>query len=85
MLVQLVAFGFEIAEITCPAKYFKEASSTGVWRSTCYGLGVLRTTWRYVLDRAGLHRHPMFDPNGRRLQYEVPEAEPRRPLPARHP
>jgi glycosyltransferase involved in cell wall biosynthesis len=84
ILVQLVAFGYEIAEITCPAKYFKEASSTGVWRSTCYGLGVLRTTWRYLIDRAGIHRYPMFDPNGRRLQYEMAGVEPAGPEPVRN-
>jgi hypothetical protein len=68
ILVQLVAFGYEIAEITCPAKYFKQASSTGVWRSICYGSGVLWTTWRYLLARTGLRRYPMFEPNGRKLQ-----------------
>jgi glycosyltransferase involved in cell wall biosynthesis len=71
ILVQLVYFGYEVAEITCPAKYFEEASSTGVWRSTYYGLGVLNTTWRYLLARAGLRRAPIFDPDGRKLQYEV--------------
>ena len=73
ILVQLVAFGYEIAEITCPAKYFEEASSTGFWRSVSYGFGVLRTTLRYLMARSGLYRHPMFDPNGRKLQCESPE------------
>src|SRR2546428_6916932 len=40
MLVQLIYFGYEIAEITCPAKYFTGASSINAWRSTRYGLGV---------------------------------------------
>jgi glycosyltransferase involved in cell wall biosynthesis len=70
ILAQLVWFNYEIAEITCPAKYFKEASSTGVWRSTVYGLGVLRTTYRYLLARASVHRNPMFDPDGKKLRYE---------------
>jgi glycosyltransferase involved in cell wall biosynthesis len=74
ILVQIVAFGYEIAEITCPAKYFPEASSTGFWRGTTYGLGVLRTTVRYLLARAGIRRHPMFDPEGRRLQYDAIES-----------
>jgi len=71
ILVQCAFFGHEISEITCPAKYFEEASSTGFWRSTSYGLGVLRTTGRYLLARAGLRRHRMFDPAGRRLHAEL--------------
>ena len=74
ILVQLIAFGYEIAEITCPAKYFEEASSTGFWRSANYGLGVLRTTLWYLLARARLYRHPMFDPDGHKLQFELPNA-----------
>lgn len=66
ILAQLRYFGYEIAEITCPAKYFEEASSTGVWRSTVYGLGVLNTVAKYVLQRCG-GRFVMFDPNGRKL------------------
>jgi hypothetical protein len=76
MLVQLVAFGHEISEITCPAKYFKEASSTGVWRSICYGFGVLWTTWRYLLSRVGLRHYPMFDAGGRTLQFTAADVEP---------
>jgi len=68
ILAQLTAFGYEIAEITCPAKYFPEASSTGVWRSTTYGLGVLRTTARYLLHRIGIRHYAMFEPDGRRLE-----------------
>jgi glycosyltransferase involved in cell wall biosynthesis len=67
MLLQLVYFGYEIAEITCPAKYFTEASSINAWRSTQYGIGVLETTMRYVLMRAGLREDPLFLRNGRRL------------------
>jgi len=74
ILVQLMYFGYEIAEITCSAKYFEEASSTGVWRSTCYGLGVLKTTGRYLLARAGLRQFPMFNAGGRKLQYESLES-----------
>ncbi len=78
MIVQLVFFGYEIAEITCPAKYFEEASSTGLLRSTRYGLGVLTTTCRYLLERMGLRRFPMFDHEGRKLQYDVERYAPNR-------
>jgi glycosyltransferase involved in cell wall biosynthesis len=70
ILVQLMYFGYEIAEITCPARYFEEASSTDLWRSAYYGLGVLHTTARYLLARAGMRRFAMFDPGGRKLQFE---------------
>jgi glycosyltransferase involved in cell wall biosynthesis len=54
MLVQAVAFGFRIAEITCPTKYFDEASSISFSRSVKYGLGVLKTAAELRLKRAGV-------------------------------
>lgn len=45
---------FEIAEITCPTKYFEEASSINFKRSSIYGLGVLNVSLRYLLARTGL-------------------------------
>src|SRR5262249_41112466 len=67
MLLQLVYFGYEIAEITCPAKYFEDASSINAWRSTRYGLGVLRTTVQYVLARGRVWTAPIFRADGGRL------------------
>ena len=67
VLVQLVYAGYEIAEITCPAKYFSEASSINFTRSLRYGLGVLQTTLRYLAARGGFTPHRMFRPDGRRL------------------
>ena len=64
MIVQLVYFGYEIAEITCPAKYFVDASSINWWRSIRYGLGVLRTTVRYIFARTGLKNHPTLSTGG---------------------
>lgn len=49
MLAQAVAFDFAIGEISCPAKYFAEASSIDFRRSCRYGLGVLRTSVEYRL------------------------------------
>jgi glycosyltransferase involved in cell wall biosynthesis len=46
--------GYEIAEITCPTKYFDEASSINFSRSMTYGFGVLHVSWRYFLARTGL-------------------------------
>lgn len=67
ILVQTMYFGFRIGEISCPTKYFKEASSIPFWRSTGYGFGVLATTMKYFLQRAGLGRFRILDANGRKL------------------
>ena len=61
MLVQTVAFGFRIGEISCPTRYFPEASSIGLGRSIVYGLGVLRTAFRYRLHRWGWRRDRLFE------------------------
>jgi glycosyltransferase involved in cell wall biosynthesis len=54
MLSQIVYAGFDIAEVTCPTKYFEEASSINLARSTKYGLGVLRVSFFHFLQRMGL-------------------------------
>jgi glycosyltransferase involved in cell wall biosynthesis len=56
MIAQIFNQGYEIAEITCPTKYFDEASSINFSRSMKYGLGVLGVSFRYLLHRAGLIR-----------------------------
>jgi len=71
MIVQLVYFGYEIAEITCPARYFEDASSINGWRSVRYGFGVLRATLRYVLARTGLRTHPTLSQDGAALYVSV--------------
>lgn len=54
MLSQIFYAGFEIAEITCPTKYFPEASSIDFKRSVKYGLGVLKTSLIHRLNKMGL-------------------------------
>lgn len=54
MLAQVFYSGFEIAEITCPTKYFKEASSINLQRSIKYGLGVVLTSVQYFLQSLGI-------------------------------
>lgn len=51
MLAQIFFAGFEIGEVTCPTKYFEEASSINFARSTTYGLGVLWTSMKYRLAK----------------------------------
>jgi len=67
MIAQSVMFGFRIGEISCPTKYFKEASSINFKRSVKYGLGVLRTTAGFVMHRAGILRMPLYDTTGRKV------------------
>jgi glycosyltransferase involved in cell wall biosynthesis len=54
ILSQIIFFGFNIAEITCPAKYFKGASSINFINATYYGLGVIRVSIEHLLQRLGL-------------------------------
>lgn len=54
IIAQLFDKGFEVAEITCPTKYFEEASSINIKNSTVYGLGVLNVSVRFFLHRIGL-------------------------------
>jgi glycosyltransferase involved in cell wall biosynthesis len=60
MIAQTAWFGFAMGEISCPTKYFPEASSINFRRSCIYGLGVLRTSIDYRLCRWGLKRSPLF-------------------------
>ncbi len=61
MLSQIIYAGFDIAEVTCPTKYFEEASSINFRRSLRYGLGVLRVSLMHLLQRLGLARFRMYE------------------------
>ena len=67
MLAQIAYFGFSIGEISCPTRYFKEASSINFQRSVIYGLGVVYTSILYRLNKWGIVRGRIFDKAGRRL------------------
>jgi glycosyltransferase involved in cell wall biosynthesis len=67
MLAQCVHFGFRIGEVSCPTKYFDEASSINFRRSVTYGLGVLLTSLQFALQRIGVGRFRIFSEKGRRL------------------
>ncbi len=67
MLAQIVAFDFKIGEVSCPTRYFGEASSISFPRAVRYGLGVLLVCAKYRLHRWGLRRFRIFEPEGRRL------------------
>lgn len=60
MLSQIIYAGFPIGEITCPTKYFPEASSINLYRSSVYGLGVLAVSCKHALQRMGLASFAMY-------------------------
>jgi Glycosyltransferases involved in cell wall biogenesis len=61
MLSQAVFIGARIGEISCPTRYFPEASSINFRRSVVYGIGVLRTALQFRLAKNGIRRFPIFD------------------------
>ncbi len=62
MLAQIWYAGFEIAEVTCPTKYFREASSINIRNSITYGFGVLKTSVLYRLNKWKIFKSTIFQP-----------------------
>jgi len=60
MIAQIFKAGFEIAEITCPTKYFEEASSINLTRSMKYGFGVLGVSLGYFFHKIGIANPKIF-------------------------
>ncbi len=77
ILAQVIFFGHRIGEISCPARYEPGSSSINFRRSFIYGFGVLWTSIQFVLQRLGLARFAIFNPNGSRLtpQTHPPERQ----------
>ena len=68
MLVQLIHFGYSIAEVSCPTRYSTDSSSISFGRSLKYGLGVLATSFQYRLHRWGLKSYRFLNPAGRKME-----------------
>ena len=60
MLVQTVYFGFRIGELSCPTRYFNEASSINFRRSVKYGFGVLGSIMKYLMEKWGVKQFQDF-------------------------
>jgi len=60
IIAQITYFGYRIAEISCPTKYFPEASSINFKRSVKYGFGVLATMIKYVLHKSHIKKYPIL-------------------------
>jgi glycosyltransferase involved in cell wall biosynthesis len=71
MLTQIIAFKFRVGEISCPAKYFPEASSINFRRSMRYGFGVLSTSLKYRLGKWHLVKSKLFNDSG---TYKIPDS-----------
>ena len=67
-LAQCVHFGFRIGEVSCPTKYFEQASSINFRRSVKYGLGVVGTTLQFALQNMRVAQFRIFSAKGRRLE-----------------
>jgi glycosyltransferase involved in cell wall biosynthesis len=74
ILAQCICFDYRIGELSCPTKYFEEASSLNFARSVKYGFGVLSTTLKCWLQKSGIAHYRLFNPTGRKLllDYYVP-------------
>ena len=88
MLAQCVFFGFRLGEVSCPTKYFPEASSINFRRSVKYGFGVLLTSVQFALQRMGMVKLGIFNRQGKRLDlgydagyYSSDAAAPSQPAP----
>ena len=71
MLAQCVQFGFRIGEVSCPTKYFEDASSINLRRSLVYGLGVLQITTQFALQKWGMAHFAFLGDRGRTLLTDV--------------
>ncbi len=68
MLVQAIYFGYRIGELSCPTRYFEDASSINFTRSLKYGFGVLATGMKYVMQKHGIKEFSLLSHSGRKLR-----------------
>jgi glycosyltransferase involved in cell wall biosynthesis len=61
MLAQIWYAGYDIAEITCPTKYFDDASSINIKNSSVYGIGVLKTSIQFRLQKWGIKKYRIYE------------------------
>lgn len=81
MLAQVIYFGFPVGEVSCPTRYFEEASSINFSRSVKYGLGVVATSVKFFLQKRGWAQFRIFSSYGRGLRQDAYYAEPSKETP----
>jgi len=67
MLAQILYFGYSIGEITCPTKYFDDASSINLSRSIKYGLGVIKVSIQFLFQKLKIKNSIIFSLNGEKI------------------
>jgi hypothetical protein len=70
MLAQAIFYDFKGGEVSCPTRYFPEASSINLIRSVKYGVGVLLTSMNFVLQKRGWYSFRIFSPAGHGLLFQ---------------
>jgi glycosyltransferase involved in cell wall biosynthesis len=70
VIAQAIYLGYRLGEISCPARYFPEASSLNFYSSAKYGLQVLVLTMQFWLQKHGIGHFQMLSPHGRKLSEE---------------
>lgn len=75
MLTQVIYFGFQVGEASCPTRYFAEASSIALPQSLRYGMGVLLTSLQFILARWGWGRFAIFQAQNSRLSIAETDAQ----------
>jgi glycosyltransferase involved in cell wall biosynthesis len=68
MLAETVYFGYKIGEISCPTRYFEDASSINFKRSVKYGFGVIVVSAKFTLQKLGIRKFSMFSDEGRKIK-----------------
>jgi glycosyltransferase involved in cell wall biosynthesis len=68
MLAQIIYFNFKVGEISCPTRYDADSSSINFWRSSVYGLGVLKVSAQFRCQKIGLFKSRIFSAQGKRIQ-----------------
>lgn len=63
IIIQLKIHNFKIKEMPIPTKYFKDASSVGIWAGIVYGLSIIKCLFQFVLQRLGIKKYPKFKNN----------------------
>lgn len=67
MLSLIFYYGYKIGEISCPTKYFPEASSINFIRSCKYGFGVINVSFKYLIARLGIYKSKIFSHRAKKL------------------
>jgi glycosyltransferase involved in cell wall biosynthesis len=78
ILAQAIFFGFSIGEVSCPTSYANDASCISFKRSVRYGFGVIWTSLEFLLQKLGIKKFKIFNPEGKAIELKYAEDQKRR-------